>query len=60
MTTYTNPAKTLKAVIKYDSDWEEYIVKFYREGKYQKDADYHTDCKEDAHGTAKVFCEIAS
>jgi hypothetical protein len=37
-----------------DMDWDEYIVKFYENGKYNPEADYHTDDKEDAFGTAKA------
>lgn len=35
-----------------DSEWEEYRVKHYSDGKHHKDADYHTDDKEDAHNRA--------
>lgn len=38
-----------------DSEWDEYRVKFYRIGVYQKDADMHTDDKDDAIGTAEHF-----
>jgi hypothetical protein len=34
------------------NEWEEWVVKFYREGVYQTMADYHTDDKEDATDTA--------
>ncbi len=36
-----------------DSEWGEYRVKFHKNGKHLVNADYHTDDKEDAHGTAK-------
>jgi hypothetical protein len=45
----------LKATVHHDAEWNEYRVKFHRDGVHQKDADYHTDDKEDAHGTAKHF-----
>jgi len=34
---------------------DEYVVKHYEDGKYKPDADYFTDDKEDAHGTASYF-----
>lgn len=41
------------AKIYRDTEWEEYRVKFYRDGKYLgADADYHCDDIEDAVGTA--------
>jgi len=42
-----------KATVHKDSDVGEYHVKFHTDGKHHVDADYHTDDKEDAHGTAK-------
>jgi hypothetical protein len=56
MATYTNTAGTRKATLKYNEDWEEYIVRFYHNGLYQKDADYHTDCRDDAEETANFYC----
>ena len=38
-----------------DADWNEYRVKFYRNGMYQEGADYHTDDRDDALGTAEVY-----
>lgn len=38
-----------------DSDLGEHRVKFYSDGKHHKDADYFTDDKEDAHGTARAI-----
>lgn len=37
-----------------DSENDEHVVKFYRAGVHQKNADYHTDDVEDAHTTAKA------
>lgn len=34
---------------------DEYVVKHYENGKYKPEADYFTDDKEDAHGTASYF-----
>lgn len=41
------------AKVYYDSEWQEYVVKFYEGGKYIPEADYFTDDKDDAIGTAK-------
>jgi hypothetical protein len=38
-----------------DTDWNEYRVKTYIEGQHQQDADYHTDCKDDALDTARAI-----
>lgn len=37
-----------------DSEFDEHRVKFFKDGKHLKNADYHTDNVEDAHGTAKA------
>lgn len=42
-----------KATVHKDSDTGEYKVKFHTNGKHLKDADYFTDEKDDAIGTAK-------
>ena len=47
------------AHIKYNDEWEEYVVVFHKDGKFQKGADYHTDCKEDAISTAEVWTSQA-
>lgn len=41
------------AAIRYNSSLREYVVKFYVDGVHQVDADYFTDSKEDAIGTAE-------
>jgi len=52
MKTHTGPKGHVAKVYK-DRDWDELRVKFYDpEGKHYKDADYHTDDKQDAHDTA--------
>jgi hypothetical protein len=38
-----------------DTDWNEYRVKTYIQGQHQQDADYHTDCKDDALDTARAI-----
>lgn len=40
------------AKIYWDSDWEEYTVKFYRDGLYKENEDYFTDSLADAESTA--------
>ena len=46
----------VKATIYRDTEWQEYRVKFHRQGIYQENADYHTDDKSDAQHTARSFC----
>jgi hypothetical protein len=38
-------------------DWEEKVVKFFKDGVYQPKADYHTDDIGDAHATATYGLE---
>jgi hypothetical protein len=38
-----------------DREWNEYVVKFYVNGRYKPDEDYHTDDKNDAMRTAQQF-----
>ena len=35
--------------------YNEYVVKFYIDGKILKDAHYYTNCKQDAIGTGELF-----
>ena len=39
----------------FDNDWNEYIVQAYLQGRRHADADYHTDNKFDALGTASAL-----
>lgn len=55
ISTHTNGNKTAK--VYKDSEWGEHRVKLHIDGKHQKNADYHTDDKEDAVGTAKKMIE---
>ena len=41
------------ATIYYNSSLREYVVRFCTNGVHQVDADYFTDSKEDAIGTAE-------
>ena len=44
------------AIVYRDVEWDEYRVRFYRDGEYQDGADYHTSDKQDALDTASIFC----
>lgn len=46
-------AKSFK--IYKDLDWGEYVVQFFVNGRHMPEADYHTDDKNDAVGTANYF-----
>jgi hypothetical protein len=39
----------------YDTEWGEYIVRFYHHAQRLEDADYHTTDRADALGTAKLW-----
>lgn len=43
------------ATIRYDADFDEWIVQFFKDGKHQANADYHTDDEQDALATAKYW-----
>lgn len=45
------------AVVYRDSEYQEYRVKFYRNGVYQVNADYHDDDKASALQTAENFVQ---
>lgn len=44
-----------KIAVYRNSDWNEWVVKFYLDGKYQVDADYFTDDQADALDTANSW-----
>lgn len=52
----SNEKELLKAGVYRDAEWQEYRVKFHRQGIYQENADYHTDDKSDAQHMARSFC----
>lgn len=54
--TISNKNQGIKAIVYRDAEWNEYRVKFHRQGIYQENADYHTDDKSDAQHTARHFC----
>ena len=45
------------ATVFYNFEYEEFVVKFYRNGVALPDADYFTDDRLDAIETANVFTE---
>ena len=49
----------LNAVVRRDSEWDEFVVTFYRNGAAVPLANYYTDDKADALGTAKADMEHA-
>lgn len=54
--TIANTVEGLVAKVYRDSKWREYRVKFFHDGTYQAEADYHTDDKSDAQFTARAYC----
>lgn len=40
------------AKVQWSAEWQEYRVRFYKHAEYQSEADYFTDDKADALGTA--------
>jgi hypothetical protein len=46
------------AIVFYDFDYEEFVVKFYRGADAIPDADYFTDDQDDAVATAINFEEV--
>ena len=51
--------RAASASVFYDFDFEEFIVRFYRDGVYLPEADYFTDDRTDACATADAF-EVAA
>lgn len=51
--TVQNDRKTAK--VYRDAEWGEFRVKHFTDGQHHKDADYHTDDKEDAKNTAGLW-----
>lgn len=46
-----------EAMIYRVTEWDEYQVRFYIHGQFQKDATYFCDDLDDARGTAKHWVE---
>ncbi len=53
VTKASNSSTNRKATVLYDSERGTYLVKFYRDGKHEVDANYSTTDKEDALSTVK-------
>lgn len=51
--THSSADGNKKAKVYRNSEWEEFVVKHFESDNHQKNADYHTNDKEDAHNTAK-------
>lgn len=43
-----------KVIVRWNSEWNEYIVQFFLKGEYLHLSDYHTTHKGDAMDTAQV------
>ena len=41
-----------KVIVRWNNEWQEYIVQFFLNGEYLSLADYYTDNHEDAIATA--------
>lgn len=55
-TNYSSTKKEKMAKVYRDTELQEYVVKFYNNNVYQKNADYFTPDKDDAVSTATRFC----
>lgn len=51
---------TYRAEVTYSKGFEEYKVRYLFNGVYQKNADYFTDCKQDAEGTFNAWVKQRS
>lgn len=51
---YENKETSATALVYYDPDFSEFVVKFYKNKIRLKDADYFTSDENDALSTAKV------
>ena len=56
--TYKRPDGLVKAVVKFDEEWDEFQVWLYRAGKEVKAARYHAADEQDAHGTARLMVTV--
>lgn len=41
------------AIVRFDVEWQEYVVQFYSDGIHMDASDYHTDYRDDAFDTAE-------
>ena len=56
--TFRDEREKLSAEVYRDADWDEYRVKFFRNGALMEGADYHTGEKPDALSTARTHCGL--
>lgn len=54
---FENTKNGTTAKIYRDAEWNEYRVKFFKDGEYQPNSDYHSDTKTDAYETAILFTQ---
>lgn len=55
ISTIHKAAAEATAKVYHDTEWGEYRVKFYLNGIWQVNADYHTEDKQDAFDTAHAI-----
>jgi hypothetical protein len=51
---------TYSGELTYNREYSEYKVRFLLNGVYQKNADYFTECKQDAEGTFNAWVKQRS
>jgi hypothetical protein len=44
--------EALEVKVYRDTEWDEYVVRQFKDGIEQVPSNYHTDCKQDAFDTA--------
>lgn len=42
------------AVVRFDVEWQEYVVQYYSNGVWLDNSDYHTEYRDDAFDTAEA------
>lgn len=55
---FSNADGSRRAVVFRDAEWGEFRVSFAKNGSEKPRADYHTDDRTDALGTAEHFCKV--
>jgi hypothetical protein len=53
--TYKRLDGLVKAVVRLDTEWDEFQVWLFRAGREVKAARYHAADEQDAHGTARLM-----
>jgi hypothetical protein len=57
---YQRPDRVRSAVVFYDFEYEEFVVRFYDSGIPLRECDYHTNDRTDAIGTAQLAVSEAA